>query len=110
MNDRGYGARLFFNVLTLIMSVLLILSVIKFSFAGSSVSFAGFLDYVSKTPQISVEYQDVFIILGDWPSWANWLRVFIEALSSVLSIIWWICRNIANLLTVVSYYLFYLFV
>lgn len=107
--DKGKGSALFFNVLCLILTIVLILSVMKFCFNGSSVSFAEFLEYVSKTPQIDVSYQKYAIVLGDWGAF-NFLKYFFEALATIINVGVWLCRNIANLLVVITYYVTFLFV
>ena len=109
--DKGKGVVLFFRILCLILLVVFMISIIKFCFGSStSVSFAGFLNYISNTPQISVNYQKVASVAGSWPDWALWLKAIITVFTEIINVVWWIMRNVANLLTVVTYYVVYIFI
>lgn len=110
MRDRSLGVNILFRIICLMFSAVLIVSIFRVAFNGNSISFAGFLNYISNCPSIDVEYSVVAHVAGSWPDWALWLRAIIEVFCGIINVVWWIMRNIANLLTFIVYFLGYLFV
>lgn len=109
MSDKGSGLKILFHVLTIILSLLLIFSVIRIAFGSNSLSFGSFLEYVSKTPSISISYVDYLHIGGDWAIFDGF-RSFLNTIMTVFNIAIWMCKNIGNLLVFVFYYVRFLFI
>ena len=109
MNDRASGLKILFNVLTVCLCFVLIVSVIRVAFDFNPISFSGFLDYVSKTPSIDISYYTYLSIGGDWGV-IDGLRVFLNYIMVIINVLLWLCKNVANLMLFVVYYVRFLFV
>lgn len=104
MNEKGYGLKIIFSILALIFSIVLLFSVFRIVFGSDPVSFSALLNYAASTPQIDISYVDYLYIGGDWGLFDG-LRSFLNTIMSVFNIAIWMCKNIANLLIVVFYYI-----
>lgn len=109
MNEKGSGAKLIFSILSLIICIILIFSVIRIAFGSTSLSFTSILNYSANTPQIDVSYIQYLNIGGDWGV-VDGIRRFLNSIMSIFNIGIWMCKNIANLLLFIFYYVSLLFV
>lgn len=109
MKDKGVGFRIFFYILTLILTIVLIFSIIRVSFGADTISFRSFLEYTSTTPSVDISYIEYVKIGGDW-GLIDGLRTFLNYIMTIVNVALWLCKNVANLLVFVFYYVRFLFV
>lgn len=109
MNDKGSGLKIVFFIFTLIISIALIFSVIRISFGGSSLSFTSLLNYSANSPKVDISFVEYYRIGGDWGLF-DFFRLFLNMIMSIFDIGVWLCKNIYNLVSFITYYVVLLFV
>lgn len=105
--DPGAGARIFGSVLLILFCCVLIGSIIKITFGGSSFTFAGFLDYLTGVPQIKFSYVDMFYISGEWTI-LDGFRRFLNSIMSFVNFFVWFCTQLLNCLSYIFYFIKFL--
>lgn len=102
------GIALFFRVLFVIICFVLLINIGRILFNGSSVTFSGFLDFVSNTnfSQINVNIRD-FTIVSDWGLF-NFLKDFINIFASLMGVTFFMVSNLLNLLLFILNFVVYI--
>lgn len=107
MKDKGKGVNIVASVVIIILCTVLIGSIIKIVFGGSSFTFAGFLDYIADVPQITIKNINIFSIGGDWGI-IDGLRKFLNNIMSIANFGVWFSTQLINGLTYIFYFVKFL--
>lgn len=88
-----------FNILSLILGLLLVVSVFKMLSGGNPVTFNSLLSAVADAPEISMSmtWFDSFEILSDWGS-LNFLRDFFNMMTGFYSVIEFCARGLIQVI------------
>lgn len=109
VKDYGGGARILGSILLIILCTVLIGSIIRIVFGGSSFTFSSFLAYLQDVPQISIGNLNIFYINGDWAV-LDGLRKFLNSIMSIINFAVWMFSQLVNCLFYLFYFVKYLLV
>lgn len=107
--DNGKGKKILVSILVIVLVALLIISIVRVSYGSDTISFNGFLDYLSSCPTLSFSYSNVLYISGEWAI-LDGLRVFLNNIMIIPNFLIWVCKNLYNVLLFVFYFTRYLFI
>lgn len=97
------GLKILNSVLLIILSAILIGSVLRIVFGGSSFSFSAFLNYLHSVPQIEITNVNIFTINGEWAILDS-LRRFLNNIMSIFNFGAWMCIQLLNCLSYIIYF------
>lgn len=112
MNNRRLVGSILFTIIGYILLALLFVNLFRLlnGSADASVSFAGFLEYVSNCPTIHFQSSlNSFTITGSWGVF-DFLRSFFNVFGAILGVLVYLFNSLLNMLMYVGYFLGYLFV
>ncbi len=109
VKDHGVGARIVGSVLLIIFILVLVGSIFKIVFGGSSFTFAGFLEYITGVPQITITDINIFHIGGDWTLFDGF-RKFLNSIMSIVNFSVWFGAQLINGLSYIFYFVKFLLV
>ena len=109
MGSKGLGFKILFQILFILLTVILVFSIIRTTFGGSSVTFSSFLDYISNVPQIKITNVNIMHIGGDWLIFDGF-RQFLNTIMSIANFGVWFTTQLLNGLSYIFHFVRFLFV
>lgn len=101
---------LVFRVIAIIFCSILLSNIIRNVFSLGSVTFTGFLQYISAVPQIDTSLSmSTLYISGEWVI-LDGFRVFLNTIMQPLNLLVFLAKNLWNCLLYVIYFLRFLMV
>lgn len=98
------------SIAKIILLVLICVALVRATLGGSYVSLTSFLDFMSKAPDIPLNWIGIFQtgIVGDWGAF-NFFKGFLNSISQIIGAGLYLSTGIAQLVVFISYFIGFIF-